>query len=157
MSELDLLKFIEPKELIEFYEKIQNLFPICIKCQKPILFQNIKEDKKVKIKIECPFCNYSEKLTLNDYITKLESLIPEKKYCNIHTDKLSYGFCQDCNIWQCKKCFIDHISTNHIMYQSQFKIRPTCKNTQMKKQAFITQKVIHIYVINVILNLNYKN
>ena len=136
MSELDLLKFIEPKELIEFYEKIQNLFPICIKCQKPILFQNIKEDKKVKIKIECPFCNYSEKLTLNDYITKLESLIPEKKYCNIHTDKLSYGFCQDCNIWQCKKCFIDHISTNHVVYQSQFKIRPTCKEHPNEKASF---------------------
>ena len=32
MSELDLLEFIEPKDLIEFYDKIHNLFPVCLKC-----------------------------------------------------------------------------------------------------------------------------
>ena len=152
MSELDLLEFIEPKELIEFYDKIQNLFPVCLKCQKPVLLQNIKEDKIVKMKIDCPFCQNSEKLALNEYIDKLESLIPEKKSCNAHADKLSYGFCQDCNIWQCKKCFIDHLPTNHTMYQSQFKIRPTCIEHPSEKASFYNTDT-NIYLCN---KCNYK-
>ena len=147
MSELDLLEFIEPKELIEFYDKIQNLFPVCLKCQKPILLQNIKEEKIVKVTIKCPFCQNSEKLTLNEYISKLESLIPEKKYCNTHTDKLSYGFCQDCNIWQCKNCFIEHMKANHTMYQSQFKIRPTCVEHPTEKASFYNANN-NIYLCN---------
>ena len=147
MYELDLLEFIKPKDLIEFYEKIQNLFPVCVKCQKPVLLQNVNEEKKVKIKIECPFCQNTETLTLKEYISKLESLIPEKKYCNSHTDKLSYGFCQDCNIWQCKKCFIDHISSNHTMFQSQFKIRPSCIEHPNEKASFYNTNN-NIYLCN---------
>ena len=137
MSELNLLDFINDiDELKEFYKKIQNLFPVCVKCQKPILLKNIKEDRMLKMLIDCPFCQNSEKLTLTDYINKLESLIPEKKNCYTHNDKLSYGFCQDCNKWQCKECFIEHFPSNHIMFQSQFKIRPTCVKHPNEKASF---------------------
>ena len=99
------------------------------------------------MKIDCPFCQNSEKLALNEYIDKLESLIPEKKSCNAHADKLSYGFCQDCNIWQCKKCFVDHLPTNHKMYQSQFKIRPTCIEHPSEKASFYNTDT-NIYLCN---------
>lgn len=145
MSELNLLDFIEPKELIDFYAKIQNLFAVCLKCQKPVLINNINDNKIVKIKIECLFCQNSETLTLKYYINKLESLIPEKKNCEMHKDKLSYGFCQDCNKWQYKECFIDHIKENHILYQSQFKIRPTCIEHPNEKASFYdTQNNIYL-------------
>ena len=147
MSELNLLDYINQDELAEFYGKIQNLFPVCIKCQKPVLIKNIKEDKTVKMQIDCPFCQNSEKLILKEYINKLESLIPEKKNCNTHTDKLSYGFCQDCNRWLCKECFIEHVSTNHIMYQSQFKIRPTCIEHPNEKASFYNEEK-DIYLCN---------
>ena len=78
MSELNLLDYIYD-DYVEFYNKIQNLFPVCLKCQKPVFLKNIIENKIVKMKIECPFCNNSEVLTLDDYIKKLEALIPEKK------------------------------------------------------------------------------
>ena len=107
--------------------------------------KNIKENKIVKIKIDCPFCNNSESLTLNDYIKQLEQLIPEKKYCETHKDKLSFGFCQDCNKWKCKECFIKHLSENHMMYQSQFKIRPTCPEHPKEEASFYnTEKNIYL-------------
>ena len=31
MSELNLSEYI-PEDLSEFYDKIQNLFPVCLKC-----------------------------------------------------------------------------------------------------------------------------
>ena len=96
-----------------------------------------------------------ETLTLNDYIKKLEELIPVKNNWENHKDKLCYGFCQDCNIWLCKNCFIKHIPNNHYLFQSHFKISPTCVNIPMKKQVFIILK-IYIYAINVILNLYYQ-
>ena len=136
MTELNLLDYIEPNDLKEFYNKIQNLFPVCLKCQKPVFLKNMKEDKIVKMKIECPFCNNNETLTLNDYIKKLEELIPAKNNCENHKDKLCYGFCQDCNIWLCKDCFIEHIPKNHYLYQSQFKIRPTCCEHPNEKASF---------------------
>ena len=136
MTELNLLDYIEPNDLIEFYNKIQNLFPVCLKCQKPVFLKNMKEDKIVKMKIECPFCNNNETLTLNDYIKKLEELFPVKNNCEKHKDKLCYGFCQDCNIWLCKDCFIEHIPKNHYLYQSQFKIRPTCCEHPNEKASF---------------------
>ena len=136
MSELNLLDYIEPNDLIEFYNKIQNLFPVCLKCQKPVFLKNIKEDKIVKMKIECPFCNNNETLTLNDYIKKLDELIPVKNNCENHKDKLCYGYCQDCNIWLCKNCFIEHIPKNHYLFQSQFKIRPTCCEHPNEKASF---------------------
>ena len=136
MSELNLLDYIEPNDLIEFYNKIQNLFPVCLKCQKPVFLKNIKEDKIVKMKIECPFCNNKETLTLNDYIKKLDELIPVKNNCENHKDKLCYGYCQDCNIWLCKNCFIEHIPKNHYLFQSQFKIRPTCCEHPNEKASF---------------------
>ena len=138
MSELNLLDFIieGSKELEDFYYKIQNLFPVCLKCQKPVFLNNLKENKIVKVKIECPFCKNLETLTLKEYIEKLESLIPEKKYCKEHKDKLSYGFCQECDNWLCKECFIEHIPENHDLYQSQFKIRPTCPEHPKEKASF---------------------
>ena len=136
MSELNLLDYIEPDDLVEFYNKIQNLFPVCLKCQKPVFIKNVKENKIVKMKMECPFCNNNETLALNDYIKKLEDLIPVKNNCDTHKDKLSYGFCQDCNTWLCKDCFIEHISKKHILYQSQFKIRPTCVEHPNEKASF---------------------
>ena len=138
MSELNLLDFIieGSKELEDFYYKIQNLFPVCLKCQKPVFLNNLKENKIVKVKIECPFCKNLETLTLKEYIEKLESLIPEKKYCKEHKDKLSYGFCQECDNWLCKECFIEHIPENHDLYQSQFKIRPACPEHPKEKASF---------------------
>ena len=138
MSELNVLDFIKEgsKELEDFYYKIQNLFPVCIKCQKPVFLKNLKENKILKVKIECPFCKNLETLTLKEYIEKLESLIPEKKYCKEHKDKLSYGFCQDCENWLCKGCFIEHIPEKHDLYQSQFKIRPTCPEHPKEKASF---------------------
>ena len=121
--------------VFSFY-KIQNLFPVCLKCQKPVFLNNLKENKIVKVKIECPFCKNLETLTLKEYIEKLESLIPEKKYCKEHKDKLSYGFCQECDNWLCKECFIEHIPENHDLYQSQFKIRPTCPEHPKEKASF---------------------
>ena len=136
MSELNLLNYIESNDLIEFYNKIQNLFPVCLKCQKPVFLKNIKEDKIVKMKIECPFCNNNETLTLNDYAKKLDELIPVKNNCENHKDKLCYGYCQDCNIWLCKNCFIEHMPKNHYLFQSQFKIRPTCCEHPNEKASF---------------------
>ena len=147
MSELNLLDYIKPKELVDFYSKIQNLFPVCTKCQKPVFLKNIKENKIVKIKIDCPFCNHSESLILNDYIKQLEQLIPEKKFCVEHKDKLSFGFCQDCDKWQCKECFIKHIPENHMTYQSQFKIRPTCPEHPNEQASFYNTKT-NIYLCN---------
>ena len=142
MTELNLLDYIidGEKELEDFYYKIQNLFPVCLKCQKPTFLNNLKENKIVKIKIECPFCKNLETLTLKEYIEKLEALIPEKKYCKEHKDKLSYGFCQDCDIWLCKECFIGHLPENHDLYQSQFKIRPTCPEHPKEKASFYYPK-----------------
>lgn len=147
MSELDLLEFIKPKELKEFYIKIQNLFPVCLKCKKPIFLNNLKENKIVKVKIECPFCKYTDTLTLEDYINKLDSLIPEKEYCKVHKDKLSFGYCQDCNNWLCKECFIKHIPENHDLYQSQFKIRPTCPQHPKEKASFYDPEK-NVYICN---------
>ena len=137
MTKLNLKDYFT-EEYIEFYEKIQNLFPVCLKCQKEVFLKNIVEDKILKIKIEYPFCKNEEKLTLNDYVEKLQGLIPEKKYCKEHKGLLCYGFCEDCDIWLCKDCFIEHVSENkdHEMYQSQFKIRPTCAEHLGEKASF---------------------
>ena len=126
MSELNLSEYI-PEDVSEFYYKIQNIFPVCLKCQKPVFIQNIMDNKIVKIKIDCEYCKNSEKLTTEEYVYKLNELLPEKFKCAEHTDKLCYGFCQECNKWFCVECFKEHFSENHTLYISQFKIRPTCQ------------------------------
>ena len=125
MSELNLSEYI-PEDVSEFYYKIQNIFPVCLKCQKPVFIQNIMDNKIVKIKIDCEYCKNSEKLTTEEYVYKLNELLPEKFKCVEHTDKLCYGFCQECNKLFCVECFKEHFSENHTLYISQFKIRPTC-------------------------------
>ena len=55
MSEINLLDFI-PEDLNKFYDTIQNIFPVCLKCQKPVFIQNIIDNKVVKIKIDCEYC-----------------------------------------------------------------------------------------------------
>ena len=135
MSEFNLLDFI-PDDLVGFYNKIQNLFPVCLKCQKPVFIQNIMDNKVVKIKIDCEYCQDSQKLTTEEYIDKLNSLLPDKFNCAEHSDKLCYGFCQECNKWFCVECFKNHFSENHTLYVSQFKIRPICQNHPQEPACF---------------------
>ena len=125
-----------PEDLNEFYEKIQNVFPVCLKCQKPVFIQNIIDNKVVKIKIDCEYCKDSQKLTTEEYIDKLNALLPEKFNCAEHSEKLCYGFCQECNKWFCVECFKDHFSENHTLYVSQFKIRPTCQAHPQEPACF---------------------
>ena len=135
MSELNLLEYI-PEELHEYYNSIQNLFPVCLKCQKPVFIKNIMDNKTVKIKIDCEYCQNSQSLTIEEYINQLNSLLPEKFNCANHPEKICYGFCQDCNKWFCVKCFKEHISNSHNLYLSQFKIRPTCLEHPQEKACF---------------------
>ena len=135
MSEFNLLDYI-PDDLVEFYNKIQNLFPVCLKCQKPVFIQNIMDNKIVKIKIDCEYCQDSQKLTTEEYIDKLNSLLPDKFKCIEHSEKLCYGFCQECNKWFCVECFKNHFSENHTLYISQFKIRPTCQEHPQEPACF---------------------
>ena len=152
MSELNLLDYILG-DFVEFYDKIQNLFPVCLKCQKPIFLKNIKENKIVKMKIDCPFCNNSETLTLDEYIKKLESLITEKKtailikvnYLMVFAKIAIYGYVKNVLLSIYPK-IIFYINPN-------LKFVQLVLNTQMKKQVFIIYKKIYIYVINAILNL----
>ena len=135
MSEINLLDFI-PEDLNKFYDTIQNIFPVCLKCQKPVFIQNIIDNKLVKIKIDCEYCQDSQKLTTEEYIDKLNALLPEKFKCAEHSEKLCYGFCQECNKWFCVECFKDHFSENHTLYVSQFKIRPTCQAHPQEPACF---------------------
>ena len=57
-------------------QEIQNLFPVCLKCQKPVFIKNIMDNKEVKIKIDCEYCQNSQMLTIDEYINQLNSLLP---------------------------------------------------------------------------------
>ena len=72
MSEIDLIDYL-PEELHEYYNKIQNLFPVCLKCQKPVFIKNIIDNKVVKIKIDCEYCQNNQVLTTEEYINQLFS------------------------------------------------------------------------------------
>ena len=135
MSELNLFDYIR-EELHDYYKSIQNLFPVCLKCSKPVFIKNIMDNKIVKIKIDCEYCQNSQSLTLDEYIEKLNSLLPEKINCVNHPEKISYGFCKECNKWLCVECFKKDISNSHTLYQSQFKIRPTCESHPEEKACF---------------------
>ena len=135
MSELNLFEYI-PDELHEYYNKIQNLFPVCLKCQKPVFIKNIMDNKEVKIKIDCEYCQNSQMLTIDEYINQLNSLLPENFNCAKHPEKICYGFCKECNKWLCSECFKSHISDSHTLYLSQFKIRPICQEHQEEKACF---------------------
>ena len=104
MSEINLLEYI-PEELHEYYNKIHNLFPVCLKCQKPVFIKNTMDNKIVKIKIDCEYCQHSQLLTTEEYINQLNSLLPENFNCAKHPEKICYGFCQECNKWLCSQCF----------------------------------------------------
>ena len=135
MSEINLLEYI-PEELHEYYNKIQNLFPVCLKCQKPVFIKNTMDNKIVKIKIDCEYCQHSQLLTTEEYINQLNSLLPENFNCTKHPEKICYGFCQECNKWLCSQCFKDHVSASHTLYLSQFKIRPICPDHPEEKACF---------------------
>ena len=135
MSEIDLIDYL-PEELHEYYNKIQNLFPVCLKCQKPVFIKNIIDNKVVKIKIDCEYCQNNQVLTTEEYINQLFSLLPENFNCANHPEKICYGFCQECNKWLCVKCFKDHVADSHTLYLSQFKIRPTCLTHPEEKACF---------------------
>ena len=135
MSEIDLIDYI-PNELHDYYNKIQNLFPVCLKCQKPVFIKNIMDNKVVKIKIDCEYCQNYQVLTTEEYINQLLSLLPENFNCANHPEKICYGFCQECNKWLCVKCFKDHVSDSHTLFLSQFKIRPTCLDHPEEKACF---------------------
>ena len=135
MSELNLTDYI-PDDLKEFYKNIQNLFPVCLKCQKPVFIQNIMDNKVVKVKIDCEYCQNSQSLTIEDYINQLNALVPDKINCAKHAEKKCYGFCKECNNWLCDDCFKKHISDNHTLYLSQFKIRPFCAQHPEEKACF---------------------
>ena len=135
MSEIDLIDYI-PNELHDYYNKIQNLFPVCLKCQKPVFIKNIMDNKVVKIKIDCEYCQNYQVLTTEEYINQILSLLPENFNCANHPEKICYGFCQECNKWLCVKCFKDHVSDSHTLFLSQFKIRPTCLDHPEEKACF---------------------
>ena len=135
MSEIDLIDYL-PEELHEYYNKIQNLFPVCLKCQKPVFIKNIIDNKVVKIKIDCEYCQNNQVLTTEEYINQLFSLLPENFNCANHPEKICYGFCQECNKWLCVKCFKDHVADSHTLYLSQFKIRPNCLTHPEEKACF---------------------
>ena len=88
-------------------ESLNNLFFICINCQKGMCYGcKLKHDKNHKI-IDYNMKNY---------------------FCNIHNDSL-ISYCQDCKTNLCMVCEIEHNNHNIIYYKNIFP-----NETQIKQE-----------------------
>ena len=107
-------------------ESLNNLFFICINCQKGMCYGcKLKHDKNHKI-IDYNMKNY---------------------FCNIHNDSL-ISYCQDCKTNLCMVCEIEHNNHNIIYYKNIFpnetRIKQEIEEFRKKVDGFkkIVQNII---------------